>query len=43
MSNELQDFLKLSYGELEDLNLKAKEHGLAVFLPARFKKIVSST
>ena len=25
MSNELQDFLKLSYGELEELNLKAKE------------------
>ncbi len=25
MSNELQDFLRLSYGELEDLNLKAKE------------------
>ena len=25
MNNELQDFLKLSYTELEDLNLKAKE------------------
>jgi len=25
MSNELRDFLALSYGELEDLNLKAKE------------------
>ena len=25
MSNELQDFLRLSYGELEDLNLKAKD------------------
>ena len=25
MSNELQDFLRLSYSELEDLNLKAKE------------------
>src|ERR1039457_5722959 len=25
MSNELQDFLKLSYGELEELHLKAKE------------------
>jgi glutamine synthetase len=25
MSNELQDFLRLSYGELEELNLKAKE------------------
>ena len=25
MSNELQDFLKLSYSELEDLNLHAKE------------------
>jgi glutamine synthetase len=25
MSNELQDFLKLPYGELEELNLKAKE------------------
>jgi len=25
MSTELQDFLRLSYGELEDLNLKAKE------------------
>ena len=23
--NELQDFLKLSYGELEELNLEAKE------------------
>ena len=25
MSNELQDFLRLTYAELEDLNLKAKE------------------
>src|SRR3974390_3591325 len=25
MSNELRNFLTLSYGELEDLNLKAKE------------------
>src|ERR1700736_5306535 len=25
MSNELQDFLRLSYSELEDLNLSAKE------------------
>ena len=25
MSNELRSFLSLSYGELEDLNLKAKE------------------
>src|SRR5689334_23873227 len=25
MSNELHDFLRLSYGELEDLNLEAKE------------------
>src|SRR5579872_792273 len=25
MTNELQDFLRLSYGELEDLNLEAKE------------------
>src|SRR6201994_4600700 len=25
MSNELRNFLSLSYGELEDLNLKAKE------------------
>jgi glutamine synthetase len=28
MSNELQDFLRLSYGELEELNLKAKEERL---------------
>src|SRR5215831_10148068 len=25
MTNDLQDFLRLSYGELEELNLKAKE------------------
>ena len=25
MNTELQDFLRLSYGELEELNLKAKE------------------
>ena len=25
MSNELQDFLRLSYAELEELNLRAKE------------------
>ena len=25
MSNELQDFLRLSYTELEELNLKAKD------------------
>jgi len=29
MSNELQDFLKLSYSELEDRNLKAKEQRLS--------------
>jgi glutamine synthetase len=28
MSNELHDFLRLSYGELEDLNLQAKEQRL---------------
>src|SRR4051812_20236089 len=28
MSTELQDFLKLSYNELEELNLKAKEQRL---------------
>jgi glutamine synthetase len=28
MSNELQDFLRLPYGELEELNLKAKEQRL---------------
>src|SRR6202163_1768444 len=28
MSNELHDFLRLSYGELEDLNLHAKEQRL---------------
>ncbi|MGH9694854.1 MAG: glutamine synthetase family protein, partial [Bryobacteraceae bacterium] len=28
MSNELQDFLRLSYGELEELNLQAKEQRL---------------
>src|SRR5919197_1380390 len=28
MSNELQDFLRLSYTELEELNLKAKEQRL---------------
>jgi glutamine synthetase len=29
MSTELQDFLRLSYSELEDLNLKAKEQRMA--------------
>src|SRR5260221_10724221 len=29
MSNELQDFLRLTYTELEDLNLKAKEQRMA--------------
>src|ERR1700675_53945 len=29
MSNELQDFLKLSYAELEEKNLKAKEQRMS--------------
>src|SRR6266851_7683982 len=29
MSTELQDFLRLTYTELEDLNLKAKEQRMA--------------
>ncbi len=28
MSNELRDFLRLSYTELEDMNLQAKEQRL---------------
>ena len=38
MSNELQDFLRLSYGELEELNLEAKEQRLKRAPMAGFAK-----
>ncbi len=38
MSTELQDFLRLSYGELEDLNLKAKDQRLTACPLTRFAK-----
>ncbi len=38
MSTELQDFLRLSYGELEDLNLKAKEQRMQARLRRYVRK-----
>ncbi len=43
MSNELQDFLRLSYSELEDLNLHAKEQRSGACRCTRFKRNASST
>ena len=42
MNNELQDFLKLSYSELEELNLHAKKQRMERVPLTRFVRNVSS-
>ena len=43
MSNELRNFLELSYGELEELNLKAKEQRKNRVAVTRSRKSGSNT
>ena len=43
MSTELRNFLALSYDELEELNLKAKEQRRTRVAPIRCRKSASST
>jgi len=43
MSNELRNFLAVSYDELEELNLKAKDQRMKRVRRIRFRKSASST
>ena len=43
MSNELRNFLALSYDELEDLNLEAKEQRKKRVAPGKIQEEGSST